>query len=171
MIVIPEHCRILLVGIVIKNRLARRDPVFRIAIALRWRSCSVQVRNGPYLWFVSLGSVKSVIDGQEVLLRQLVRPFNQQAIPAARLNRRPRNRKTEGPTPGRLQVAVDLHYCSLRCKAVAGQLELWGGRQGAHFQRLRDCRHRQRVHEGRQAVYVERVRRCTQAMGHCRKRT
>ena len=81
-IVIPEHRRVLLVGIVVENGLAGHEPVFGKAVAIGGNARPMQVGDNAHLR-IAFGSVQPIVDGQEMLLREFVSPFHQHVFVAA----------------------------------------------------------------------------------------
>jgi len=83
MIVIPEHGRVLVVGVVIDGGLAGDVPVVGVAVTIGRSLGTVEMDDGSDLGLVGLRAVDAVIDGQEMLRGELVGPFDQDALAAA----------------------------------------------------------------------------------------
>ena len=168
-VVIPEHRRVLLIGIVVEHRLAGNDPVLRIPVAFRRCLGAVQVSHGAGLRLIAFGPVKPVVNGQEVLLRQFVRPLHEQPIAAARFKRGPGNGAAIRPEARRFQIAMDLHFQGLRRHAIVRQLDLRRGGQRPRAERLCNRRHGQGVHERLQCGGVKCIRLRAHVVGHRRE--
>ena len=82
-VVVEEHRRILPVGIVEGSRLARNVPVLGVAVAVRRRLAAMKVNDTADHRQVGFGSMQGMVDGQKVVLRQLIHPFHDQSVVAA----------------------------------------------------------------------------------------
>ncbi len=82
-VVIPQHRRVLLVGIVIESRFPRDNPILGIAIAFRRHFRPMKMRHRANFRSVLLGSMETVIDWQKMFLGKFVRPFDQNFLSAA----------------------------------------------------------------------------------------
>jgi len=108
MVVVPECGSVLLQGIVTGAALAGDEPVFRIAIVFGWDARSVYVDNGAYIWNILAAAVERVIDGKEVLCRQVVYPLHLKRMTFARFNQRSQGGGAITPHTGGWYVTVDL---------------------------------------------------------------
>ena len=155
-VVVPEHGRFLLVGIVVERGFSGHDPVFGIAVALRPGLSAMQVHHGPHRGFVGFGSVDGVIDGQEVLAGKRVRPFHQQRFARTRFKRRTESRRSKAPEPGGREIAVHFAGDCLRLDAIKRNVVLGIVRAGLESLGPGDFRDGQRIDELRKGVDIER---------------
>jgi hypothetical protein len=89
-IVIEEHRRILLIGVIEGGGLSRDVPVLRVAVAVGRCFASMKVNHAADFRQVRFGAMNGVVDGQKMLLGQLIDPLDHQSMAAASFERRPR---------------------------------------------------------------------------------
>src|SRR5262249_17896397 len=98
-------------------------PILWIAIILGMHLRPVNVNDRAHLRFVRFRSVQIVIDRQEMLLWQLVRPLDQQRLSASRLDRcAGYGRRTRPPARG-VHVAMYFDVRLTYGHAVVGHRE------------------------------------------------
>src|SRR5580704_7263036 len=105
-----EKCRSFLsIRIVARCGLPRDKPVFRVAITFRTRSAAMKVYHRSYFRFVGFRPVKCVVDREDVLMRQLIRPFHQQRVSAACTNGWAWTRRVISPKRGWWHITMHGH--------------------------------------------------------------
>src|SRR5262245_15679334 len=108
MIVVPESLRALFVRIQEDCILARSYPILRIAVALGWNICSVQMYNGANRGYACIGSVNRRIHREQVLRGEIVDPVYGDALIAKCLERGPGIDASINPKFRWRQIAVQL---------------------------------------------------------------
>ena len=83
MVVVPEHCCVLLVGVIVESGLPRHEPILRITVTFGRNLGTVQMDRGTDRRLIGFGAVEIVVDGQEMFAGQLIRPFHPYSFPAA----------------------------------------------------------------------------------------
>src|SRR5665213_2045790 len=157
-VVVPERGRVLMIRVVIDERLPRRGPALRIAIALRGDPGAVYVDHRADVRAVDASAAECVIDRENVSGGEPVDPLDEDAAPAARLERGAREATAVSPKPGGRQVAVhpgfDLGHGDAVVRQPVGRvLRVPAGPRGR--QRGQD---RQRIDETGQCIRVQRRR-------------
>jgi hypothetical protein len=161
-VVVPEHRGVLLRGVVADLRAPRRVPVLGVPVALGGHLRAVHVDDRAHLGLIVVGAVDRPVDGQEVTLRQVVDPFDEDPLPAARLDRRAGHRSAVGPDPRGRKVAVHAHRRFGHGDPVVRQPAGGVVRIGAGPVGREHARNGERIDEARELVGAEQGahRRC-----------
>jgi hypothetical protein len=154
-VVVPQHGCVLPIGVMADCRFAGHIPILRIAIALRRSLRAMQMYNCPHLGLVRFGAVNTVVDGQEMRLRELIDPLHEHALTAARFKTRSGQTGCVSPKASWFQVAVQFALELPHGDPVVRELQSWILRAWPMAAGLDDLWQRQRVHELRERTCIE----------------
>src|SRR5262249_61750016 len=82
------------------------------------------MRDGPTLGFVPPRAMDVVTDRQKMFFRQAIQPLDQQSLPAARLERRPRYATAISPLSSRSDIAMQSRFKLLHFDSVVRKEQL-----------------------------------------------
>ncbi len=154
-IVIPEHGRVLLVGIVAYRRLSWHVPILWIPVAVRRGLRAMKMDDRAHFGLVGFGAMNAAVDREEMGGWEFIDPLHQQTLTAARFESRAGRTGSISPQMSWLQIAVDFRFELPHGDAVEGKLHSGIVRAGAMAARLNYFWHRQWVDEGRERPGIE----------------
>jgi hypothetical protein len=150
-VVEPKAGGVLFEGIVASEALAGDEPVIGVAVVFRGDGGTVDVDNGTDVGNVSAAAVEAVVNGQEVLVRELIDPLDVEWLLGMGLDERRdgravfyrRNRVGVDPEAGGGKIAVDFgvdlsHGDAkfVRCDGLRARGQREGVDEGGKFERV-----------------------------------